>query len=123
MTTVSTFSSSPIKASSMIGTDVVNLKDEHIGDIKELVIDPQSGKVAYAVVSFGGFLTLGEKLFAVPFNAFTRQAGGKDYVLDASKESMKDAPGFNTDSWPTMADEKWNRDVHQFYGKAPYWEQ
>ncbi|WP_269532162.1 PRC-barrel domain-containing protein [Chitinimonas sp. BJYL2] len=122
MSTLQAFSNSPIKASSMIGTDVVNLKDEHIGDIKEIVIDPRSGRVAYAVVSFGGFFSLGEKLFAVPFNAFKRSEKGDDYVLDATKESMKDAPGFNTDSWPTMADEKWNRDVHQFYGKRPYWE-
>ena len=86
MSQVQAFSNSPVKASSISGTDVVNPKGDNLGDIKEIVIDPRSGKVAYAVVSFGGFLSMGEKLFAIPFSSFKYDAKENEYVLDVSKE-------------------------------------
>ena len=122
MTHVQSFSTSPAKASSIIGTRVSNPKDESLGDIKEVVIDPRSGRVAYVVVSFGGFLGMGEKLFAIPFSAFDYNVLKNEYVLDVPKERLKAAPGFDSDHWPSMSDEKWNRDVHKFYGRPPFWE-
>jgi sporulation protein YlmC with PRC-barrel domain len=122
MTQLQVFSNSPVKASSIIGTNVVNPKRESLGDIKEMVIDPRTGKVAYAVVSFGGFLSMGEKLFAIPFSAFSYNVTENEYVLDVSKERLKVAPGFNADHWPSMSDEKWNRDLSSYYDRAPYWE-
>ncbi|MEI6414578.1 MAG: PRC-barrel domain-containing protein [Pseudomonadota bacterium] len=116
------FSNSPVKASSIIGTDVVNPKGDNLGDIKEVVIDPRTGKVAYAVVSFGGFLGMGKKLFAIPFSAFECDVTKNEYVLDISKEKLEAAPGFDSDHWPSMSDEKWNRDVYKYYGRSPYWE-
>jgi sporulation protein YlmC with PRC-barrel domain len=116
------FSSSPVKASSVIGTSVVNPKSESLGDIKEIVIDPHTGRVAYAVVSFGGFLGMGSKLFAVPFGSFEYNATKNHYVIDISKDRLTNAPGFDPDHWPAMADEKWNREVHKFYDRSPYWE-
>jgi len=122
MTQLHAFASSPVKASSIIGTDVVNPKDESLGDIKEVVIDPYTGRIAYAVVSFGGFLSMGEKLFAIPFSAFKYNTTTHKYVLDVSKERLKAAPGFDPDHWPSMAEEKWNRDVYKYYELTPYWE-
>ena len=122
MSQLQVFSNSPVKASSMIGTDVVNPRGESLGDVKEVVIDPRSGKVAYAVVSFGGFLGMGEKLFAVPFTAFEYNVAKNQYMLDISKDRLQMAPGFDADNWPSMADEKWNRDVYKFYARSPYWE-
>ena len=116
------FSNSPVKASSIIGTSVVNPKRESLGDIKEVVIDPSTGKIAYAVVSFGGFLGMGEKLFAVPFSAFKYDMEKNEYILDVSKDRLKAAPGFDSDHWPAMSDEQWNRDVYKYYERAPYWE-
>ncbi len=116
------FTNSPVKASSIIGTDVVNPNGDNLGDIKEVVIDPNTGKVAYAVVSFGGFLTMGEKLFAIPFSSFKYDPAENEYVLDISKERLEAAPGFDADSWPLMSDEKWNRDVYKYYERPPYWE-
>lgn len=116
------FANAPVKASSIIGTDVVNPEGENLGDIKEVVIDPHSGRVAYAVVSFGGFMSVGEKLFAVPFGGLKYNSEENEYVLDATKEKLKKAPGFDKDHWPSMNDEKWNRDVYKFYGTSPYWE-
>jgi len=122
MSHLQTFSNSPVKASSIIGTDVINPTGESLGDIKEVVIDPSSGKVAYAVVSFGGFLGLGEKLFAIPFSSFKYNAAENQYVLDVSKKRLEAAPGFNPDKWPSMAEEKWHRDVYSYYERQPYWE-
>ena len=116
------FTNSPVKASSIIGTDVVNPNGDNLGDIKEVVIDPNTGKVAYAVVSFGGFLTMGEKLFAIPLSSFKYDPTENEYVLDISKERLEAAPGFDADHWPSMSDEKWNRDVYKYYERQPYWE-
>ena len=84
---------------------MVNLKGDGIGDVKEVVIDPRTGRVAYAVVSFGGFLGMGEKLFAIPFSSFKYDITTNKYVLDVSKERLKAAPGFDADHWPAMSDE------------------
>ncbi|MDP2397158.1 MAG: PRC-barrel domain-containing protein [Burkholderiales bacterium] len=122
MSQTQVFANSPVKASSIIGTDVVNPNGDNLGDIKEVVIDPKTGKVAYAVVSFGGFLTMGEKLFAIPFSSFNYDQTENEYVLDISKERLEAAPGFDADDWPLMTDEKWNRDVYKYYERLPYWE-
>ena len=120
------FSNAPIKASTIIGTRVVDAKDKHLGDIKEIVIDPRSGRVAYAVVSFGGFLGMGSKLFAIPFSAFEYKITESDlvdseYVLNVARERLQAAPGFDPEHWPLMADEKWHRVLHDYYERAPYW--
>lgn len=121
MNQLQSFSHSPVKASSIIGTDVVDLKGDNLGDIKEIVIDPGSGRVAYVVVSFGGFLGMGEKLFAIPFSTFKFDVSKDAYVLDIPKEQLKAAPGFDADHWPSMADEQWNRDLHTYYKRPPFW--
>ena len=122
MTQMQVFSNTPLKASSMIGTSVVSTSGDNLGDVKEVVIDPRSGKVAYAVISFGGFLGMGEKLFAVPFSALKYNAEKNEYALNVSKERLKTAPGFDPDHWPAMSDEKWNREIYKFYERSPYWE-
>ena len=114
------FSHPPIKASSMIGTEVVNLKGDSLGDVKDVVIDPLTGRVAYAVVSFGGFLGMREKLFAIAFSAFVYNVEKNEYVLDISKERLEAAPGFDADSWPSRAEEKWSRDVYKYNERSPY---
>ena len=127
MSSLRAFSNSPIKASSIIGTKVVDPKGDNLGDIKEIVIDPRTGRVAYAVVSFGGFLSLGEKLFAIPFSAFEYKVTKSDlveseYVLNVSRKRLEAAPGFDANHWPLMTDEKWHRDLHTYYESSPYWE-
>jgi sporulation protein YlmC with PRC-barrel domain len=116
------FANPPLKVSSIIGTNVVNPNHDNLGEIDEVVIDPRSGKVAYAVISSGGFLSMGEKLFAIPFNAFEYDATKNEYVLNVTKEKLKAAPGFDAKHWPSMADEKWNREVFKYYERSPYWE-
>ncbi len=105
-------------ADTLLGNDVYNRDGEDLGDIKEFMIDMASGRVSYAVLSFGGMLGLGDKLFAVPWSALTLDTVNKRFTLDASKESLKDAPGFDKDHWPSMADEKWAAGLHTFYGTS-----
>jgi sporulation protein YlmC with PRC-barrel domain len=121
MSQLTMFSNAPVKASAIIGSGVFNPKGESLGEIKEIVIDPRIGKVAYVVVAFGGFLGLGEKLFAIPFSSFAYNVAGGHYVLEISPDRLKEAPGFDADHWPAMSDEKWNLEVHHFYGGSPYW--
>lgn len=77
--------------------------------------------MAYAVLSFGGFLGVGDKLFAVPWHALELDPDNKCFVLDVEKDRLKNAPGFDKDHWPSMADERWATDLHAHYGSRPYW--
>ncbi|MDO9292305.1 MAG: PRC-barrel domain-containing protein [Hydrogenophaga sp.] len=107
-------------ADTLLGNDVVNAKDEDLGDIKEIMLDMRTGQVSYAVLSFGGFLGLGEKLFAVPWTALKLDTVNKRFVLDASRDRLESAPGFDENDWPDMADTAWEKGVHDFYGTQPY---
>jgi hypothetical protein len=78
-----------------------------------------SGKVAYAVLSFGGLLGMGDRLFAVPWAALALDTTNKRFTLNVLKDALKDAPGFDKDHWPAMSDRTWAHGVHTFYG-APY---
>lgn len=103
-------------AKTLIGEDVYGNGDEYLGDIKEIMLDMRSGQVAYAVLSFGGFIGLGEKLFAVPWEALTLDTVNKRFLLKADKERLKNAPGFDKDRWPDMADTTWAQEIQTYYG-------
>lgn len=89
-----------LSATSINGTDVKNHAGEDLGHIKDLMIDTTSGKVEYAVLSFGGFLGMGDKYFAVPWASFSIDRKEEKFVLDISKERLEDAPGFDKENWP-----------------------
>ncbi|MGE5616268.1 MAG: PRC-barrel domain-containing protein [Bacillota bacterium] len=108
-------------ADTLEGDRVINHKDEDLGTIKDIMIDVQRGRVAYAVMSCGGVLGMGDKLFAIPWNALTLDADRKCFVLDADEQRFEKAPGFDKDHWPSMADNQWASRVHEFYGVPPYW--
>ena len=106
-------------AETLIGDSVVNAREEDLGDIKEIMLDMQTGQVAYAVLAFGGFLGMGEKLFAVPWQALHLDTVNKRMVLDIDKERLKTAPGFDKHAWPDMSDMSWASSIHSFYGTDP----
>ena len=106
-------------ADTLMGNDVYNGDDEDLGDIKEFMIDMASGRIAYAVLSFGGLLGMGDKLFAVPWRALTLDTENKRFTLNVPKDRLKVAPGFDQNNWPSMADKAWASGVHRFYG-TPY---
>jgi sporulation protein YlmC with PRC-barrel domain len=107
-------------ADTLIGDHVVNASEETLGEIKDIMLDMQTGQVAYAVLGFGGFLGMGDKLFAVPWQALHLDTVHKRFVLNVDKDTLRHAPGFNKDSWPDMADLQWADTVHAFYGMDPH---
>lgn len=110
-----------LSTSTIEGTDVKSPGGETLGDIKELMVDLASGRVAYAVVEFGGLLGIGSKLFAVPLQAMEQDAANKCFVLDTNKEALENASGFDKDHWPDFADRKWQSELHDHYKTTPYW--
>lgn len=106
-------------ADTLVGNDVYNKSAEDLGDIKEIMLDMRSGRVSYAVLSFGGFMGMGEKLFAVPWEALTLDTENKRFTLDVERSRLESAPGFNKDQWPDMADPGWEKGIHAWYGTEP----
>ncbi|MDP9053987.1 MAG: PRC-barrel domain-containing protein [Acidobacteriota bacterium] len=114
----------PVLASSTItGDRVRNAAGEDLGKIEEIMLDVATGRIAYAVISFGGFLGIGDKLFAVPWKALQVDTGEHEFLLDLPRQTLETAPGFDKNDWPDMADTEFSGSVHKFYNQRPYWEQ
>lgn len=111
-----------LSAGSLTGDRVRNNAGEDLGKIEEIMIDIRSGRVAYAVLSFGGFLGMGNKLFAVPWHALRVDLTNQEFILDVSRETLENAPGFDKSDWPDMADPDWGTQIHRHYRQTPYWE-
>jgi sporulation protein YlmC with PRC-barrel domain len=112
-----------LPATTMIGSKVVNRAGEQLGTLKELMIDLEEGHIAYAVLSFGGFMGMGDKLFAIPWEALLLNAKDRTFILDVEKEALQEAPGFDKDHWPDDAQYEagWLLDIYEYYGYSPYW--
>ncbi|TDV21039.1 PRC-barrel domain-containing protein [Paraburkholderia caballeronis] len=112
-----------VMAASTLDSDRVLSSDgEEVGKVKDIMLDVQTGRVAYVVMSSGGFLGIGDKLLAIPWSALTLDTNRKCFLLAMPSERVKDAPGFDKDHWPAMADRTWASSVHQYYGRDPYWD-
>ena len=105
-----------LKSSTIVGMKVMNSKNETVGKIEDLAVDPRSGEIRYAALGVGGFLGIGEKMFPVPWEKLTLKHEGKDsyFFFDVDKERLKDAPGFSKTDWP-FADPKFANSIDQFY--------
>lgn len=104
-------------ASTISGDEVCNLQDEKLGEIQEVMLDIDEGKIRYAVLASGGFLGIGDRLFAVPWSALKLDKENKRFMLDVDAERLKNAPGFDKDQWPNMADPSWNSTVESYYAR------
>ncbi|MCL4796865.1 MAG: PRC-barrel domain-containing protein [Bryobacteraceae bacterium] len=109
-----------LSADTLTGDTVVNRRNEDLGKIEHLMIDIESGRVIYAVLSCGGFLGMGDKLFAIPWKALTVDMPEKRFVLDVDKKRLEQAPGFDKSDWPDMGDRTWGTGVFKYYGAEPY---
>ena len=112
-----------MSASSLSRDRLRNAADEDLGKVQELMIDVPTGRVAYAVLSFGGFMGMGDKLFAIPWEALLLNAKDHTFILDVEKEALQEAPGFDKDHWPDDAQYEagWLLDIYEYYGYSPYW--
>jgi sporulation protein YlmC with PRC-barrel domain len=104
-----------LSAATITGDEVCNLKDERLGTIEDIMLDIPTGRIRYAVLSSGGFLGIGDRLFAVPWSALKLDAEEKRFILDVDVGRFKSAPGFNKHAWPNMADSGWKSSVESYY--------
>jgi sporulation protein YlmC with PRC-barrel domain len=110
-----------LSAGTLVGDPVMNETGEHLGQLEEIMLDLDSGRVAYAVISFGGILGLGNKFFAIPWQALRVDTDAHAVVVNVSRELLEQAPGFDKDHWPDTSEHAWLTDVFRYYGYEPYW--
>lgn len=108
---------------SILGAKVINTQREDLGTIEDLVIDARNNRVVYAILSFGGILGMGDKHFAIPWEALSFDASEKMAVLAIDKDRLSNAPGFDRDNWPDLGNPNVGGQVHKHYGYKPYWEE
>ena len=106
----------------VIGKKVVNFAGEDLGKIEDVMIDFGAARVTYAILSFGGFLGMGNKLFAVPWVNLKYDVATEHFVMRADKPLLEKAPGFDKDNWPDMSDPTQLSEIYKYYGESPYWE-
>jgi sporulation protein YlmC with PRC-barrel domain len=111
-----------LSAGTLTGDKVRNAAGDDLGSLHEIVIDLDSGRVAYAVLAAGGFLGMGEKFFAIPWDLLTVDTDNREIVLNVEMDILQNAPGFDKDNWPLTTDRAWIGEVFSYYGSTPYWE-
>ena len=111
-----------ISSDKVEGTAVYNREGEKLGSIHTLMIDKMSGKVAYAVMSFGGFLGIGDRYHPLPWNVLDYETSQGGYVVDLDRSKLEGAPTYGTSETPNWSDRRWGQQVHDYYGTRPYWE-
>jgi sporulation protein YlmC with PRC-barrel domain len=111
-----------LSASTLAGDPVRNSAGEDLGKIEEIMLDIPSGRVAYAVLSFGGFLGIGDKLFAVPWSSLRIDETEHQFILNVDRQTLESAPGFDKDNWPDMGDPAFESSVYGHFSAAPYYE-
>ncbi|WP_428308498.1 PRC-barrel domain-containing protein [Lacipirellula sp.] len=110
-----------VRASQLMGADIENAQGEEVGEISDIVLDSNGGKVRYAAVTYGGLMGIGDKLFAVPWEAFRcvqdpDDADEYNLVLDVTPEKLKGATGFDQETWPNFADQSFTTELDTRYG-------
>lgn len=110
-----------LSADAVRGDRVYNPEGEDLGRIEDVMLDLETGSIAYAVLSFGGFLGLGDKHFAIPWQALRLDQERSTVILDVPKDRLKEAPGFERNDPPEFTDRSWGAEIHSHYGYDPYW--
>lgn len=105
-----------VNCDDVVGVTVKNAQDEDLGKVEAIMLDKMSGKVAYVVLSYGGFLGMGDKLFALPWSIFSYDLSDDCFRIPLNNEKLKNSPGFDKDNWPDMRDAAWNTSIHNYYG-------
>jgi sporulation protein YlmC with PRC-barrel domain len=121
MDTTEKETNSLIATSKVNGANVYNTRGESVGSINDVMIDKQSGKTAYAVVSFGGFLGMGSDYYPVPWSTLKYDTRLGGYVTNLTKDRLQGAPSYARDADPGWGDREYETRVHDFYGAGPYW--
>lgn len=116
-TTAATDQNRDLIASDQVeGTAVYNRQGERLGTVQNFMVDKRSGQVAYAVMSFGGFLGMGESYHPLPWKALTYDTNLGGYVVDLTREQLQGAPSYAAGQEPQWSDASWGRQVDDYYG-------
>lgn len=107
--------------STLYGNKVVNRDEEMLGSINDILLDVECGRIAYVLLASGGFMGIGERLFAIPWNALTLDMDRERFVLDAERSDFANAPSFDKEHWPNVLDAQWHEELHRYYRARPYW--
>jgi hypothetical protein len=111
-----------ISSDKVEGTAVYDRRGEKLGSIHSVMIDKISGKLAYAVMSFGGFLGMGDSYHPLPWHVLTYDTRQGGYVVDLDRNKLEGAPTYTTSETPDWSDRRWGQRVYDYYGTRPYWE-
>jgi hypothetical protein len=109
-----------ISSDKAVGTAVYNRHGEHLGSVYNLMIDKYSGQVAYAVMSFGGFLGIGESYHPLPWRTLTYDTRKGGYVVDIDRTRLETAPSYTSSTVPNWSDRAYGHRVDDYYGVPPY---
>ena len=110
------------RTSTLLGNDVVDSQGASLARLEEIVLDVSAGRIAYAVLSLGGVLGIGERLLAIPWEALRREPENRRLILDLPHDKLDKAPSFHKNDWPDMSNPEWGASVYSYYGYRPYWE-
>ena len=110
-----------IESDRVDGTTVYDEKGENIGSIKRLMIEKLSGRVAYAVMSFGGFLGMGEQEHTVPWNALHYDTSLGGFRTNITEEQLRGAPAYSRDRNNDWSDRNREKELHDHYRADYYW--
>ena len=110
-----------ISSAKVEGTNVYNRAGDSLGSIHNLMIDKASGHVAYAIMSFGGFLGIGDQFHPLPWSVLKYDTNMGGYVVDLDKEQLEGSPAFDAGSEPDWRDRTYENKIHDYYGVGPYW--
>ena len=105
-----------VKTGSITGEEVYSTENEKVGKVDEIMLDFTTGRVAYVILATGGFLGMGNKLFAIPWQAFQIDEPNKRFNLTIPKTTLENAPGFDKDSWPDMSSDEFGNQIYSYYG-------
>ena len=122
MHAVSTTSASTkvVSASTLAGYRVRSHRNEDLATIEELMVDPESGCIAYAVLCLGGFVGVDDRLYAVPWARFRLNTDDRVLVFDGDGACLDGAPSFQQDDWPDFSDRQWEDEIREYYGARPF---
>lgn len=122
MPDVTTITSGPLIAAEKVnGTSVYNMAGEKLGTVEDIMIDKVSGRAIYAVMSFGGFLGIGDRYHALPWGMLKYDTDMESYVVDLDKDRLEGAPTYRKTDALDWDDPVWARKVHDYYNVPPFW--
>ena len=110
-----------IAAAKVGGTPVYNRRGERLGTVEDVMLDKRSGRVAYAVMAFGGFLGIGERYHPLPWSMLRYDVELSGYVVDIDRDQLEGAPSYAATEEVDWADRQWGQRLSDYYGVRPYW--